>query len=232
MIDIMSMAIVLAFLLVFSIIAYWKKLLDLEGILIADAVGVASITWGPNPVLNLLTFVVFFIIGQGASNFPVKKHERRGIKNVIGNSLPALIMLFMIPIFPKHALLFELGFFGAVSAALADTLSSEIGYYSKSDPILITTLKRCKRGVDGGVTLMGEGAALFGGIAIGIIYFFIYFNPILTIVVIFSGMVGTTVDSLFGAVFERKKLLNNTQVNILGSLSGALFALIVGWMVL
>lgn len=232
MISEIEIAIVFLFLGIFSLFTYKKKLLDLEGILIADAVGIASITWGPNPVLNLVTFVVFFMIGQIASNFPIKKHERRGIKNVIGNSSPALLMLFMIPIFPDKAILFELGFFGAMAAALSDTLSSEIGYYSKSDPILITTLKKCKRGVDGGVTMLGEGAALFGGIAIGLIYFAIYFNPMITLVVILSGMVGTTVDSLFGAVFERKKLLSNTQVNLLGSMSGALFALIIGWLVL
>lgn len=232
MISEVEIAIVFFFLGLFSVFTYWKKLLDLEGIIIADAVGIASITWGPNPVLNLIAFVVFFLVGQAASNFPVKKHERRGIRNVIGNSLPALAILFLIPIFPKYTLLFELGFFGAVSAALADTLSSEIGYYSKSEPILITTLKKCKRGVDGGVTLMGEGAALFGGILIGLIYFSIYLNPITALVIVCSGMVGTTVDSLFGAVFERKKLLTNTQVNILGSLSGALFAMLAGLWVL
>jgi uncharacterized protein (TIGR00297 family) len=228
MISEIELAIVFLFLGIFSIYSYKKKLLDLEGILIADAVGIASITWGPNPVLNLFAFVAFFVVGQLASNFPVKKHERRGIKNVIGNSSPALLMLFLIPIFPEKALLFELGFFGAISAALADTLSSEIGFYSKSDPILITTLKKCKRGVDGGVTLLGELAALFGGTIIGLIYFSIYLNPLLSVVIICSGLVGTTVDSIFGAIFERQKLLNNTQVNLLGSLSGALFALIMG----
>jgi uncharacterized protein (TIGR00297 family) len=229
MIDTISMAIVLAFLLIFSIITYKKKFLDLEGILIADAIGVAAITFGEtNHVMRLVAFVVFFLIGQLASNFPVKKHERRGIKNVLGNSIPALLMLFLIPVFPKYEFIFEMGFFGAVTAALSDTLSSEIGYYSKSKPILITTLKKCKRGTDGGVTLMGEGAALLGGLIMGLIYFFIYANLVTALIIVGAGMVGTTVDSLFGAVFERKKVLNNTQVNLLGSSSGALFALLLG----
>ena len=75
---------------------------------------------------------------------------------------------------------------------------------------------------------MGEGAALIGGIIIGLIYFFIYANLVTALVIVGAGMVGTTSDSFFGAVFERKKVLNNTQVNLLGSASGALFALLLG----
>jgi len=236
MVSIFEISAVFIFLGVFSIISYKKKFLDLDGILIADAVGVASITFGPHSVLNFIAFLAFFLIGQVASNFPKKKHERRSIRNVLGNSIPALAMLFMIPVLPEYALVFEMGFFGAISAALADTLSSEVGYYSKKKPRLITTMRPCKPGTDGGVTMLGEAAALFGGIVIGLIYLSIplldtsvNIHPAAALVVVGAGMVGTTADSWFGARYERKKVLNNTHVNLLGSSSGAIFALLLGF---
>jgi len=64
MITPIEIAIVFLFLGIFSIVSYKKHLLDLDGIIIADAVGVASITWGPNPAFNFFTVLLFFFIGQ------------------------------------------------------------------------------------------------------------------------------------------------------------------------
>ncbi len=236
--DIIELVIVLIFLILFSIISYKKKLLDFEGILIANAVGLAAITYGPNPLLDFSAVVVFFLVGELASNYPKKKHEKRGIWNVVGNSLPALIALSMILVYPEYAFIFELAFFGAISAALADTLSSEIGYYSKSKPRLITSLKQVPAGTDGGITLVGELAGLLGGLIIAGIYFYFFqnilvlftfeYNLIIALIIVLAGLVGTNVDSLFGALFETKKLLDNTQVNLIGSSAGAIFAFIIG----
>jgi len=219
--------IVLAFLIIFSILSYKLNLLDFEGILVANAVGLAAITYGPNPVANFLAVVCLFVFGEIASNYPKQKHEKRGIWNVIGNALPALIFLALIRIYPEYALFLELGFFGAVSAALADTLSSEIGYYSKAKPRLITTFKEVERGVDGGVTVLGELAALAGGLTIALLHFYFFNNYISAIIIILAGLIGSNVDSLFGATFERKKILNNTHVNLLGGLAGAIFAFVI-----
>jgi uncharacterized protein (TIGR00297 family) len=222
---------IILFMGLFSVFSYKKKLLDFEGVLIGNAVGLAAITYGPNPLIDFSIVVVFFVLGEIASNYPKKKHEQRNIWNVVGNSISALIMLLLILIFPDQAILFELAFFGAISGALADTLSSEVGYYSKSKPIMITTLKRVERGTDGGVTLLGEAAALFGGIIIGAIYFFVYSNIIGAIIVALAGLVGSNVDSIFGATFETKKILNNTQVNMLGSLGGAVFCIMLSFLI-
>lgn len=229
--DPLELILILIFLAAFSIFSYKKKLLDFEGILIANAVGLAAITYGPNPIVDFGIVVVFFILGEIASNFPRKKHERRNIWNVIGNSLPSLIVLVGIIFFPQYSVLIELGFFGAIAAALADTLSSEVGYYSKSTPVMITTLKKVPRGTDGGVTVLGELAALVGGAVIALVYFFIYHNYYAAAIVLFAGLVGSNVDSVFGALFETKKLMNNTHVNMIGSAAGAIFCLVLGLLI-
>ena len=169
------------FLIIFSIISYHKQLLDFEGVLVANIVGLAAISYAPahspSPLIPFFTVVVFFILGEIASNYSKKKHEKRNVFNVVGNSLPALVSIILIVIFPENAVAFELAFFAAISAALADTLSSEIGYHSKKDPIMITTLKKVQRGTDGGITLLGETAA-FGALVIALIYYFTYNNSI------------------------------------------------------
>lgn len=229
--DIFQLGIVLVFLAVFSIFTYKKKLLDFEGILVGNAVGLAAITYGPNPIIDFFAVVIFFVIGEVASNYPKKKHEQRNILNVVGNSLPSLVMLILIYFFPEHSLLLELAFFGAVSAALSDTLSSEIGYYSKAQPVMITNFKKVPRGTDGGVTALGEIAALIGGIVIGAIYFFVYGNIVATIVIIAAGVFGSNIDSVFGGLFETKKMLDKTQVNLIGSLAGALLCIALGLLI-
>ena len=233
--DPLELFLILIFLAIFSIFSYKKKLLDFEGVLIGNAVGLAAITFGPNPLIDFGIVVVFFVLGEIASNYPRKKHEQRNIWNVIGNSLPALVVLSLILLFPANRpiqVIIELGFFGAISAALADTLSSEIGYYSRSKPVLITTLKPVVRGTDGGVTLLGEMAALFGGGVIALIYFFfISQNYLFTALILLAGLVGSNTDSVFGALFETKKLMNNTQVNMIGSAAGAVFCLLLGLLI-
>ena len=223
-----ELVLVLSFLIFFSIISHKKKLLNFEGILIANTVGLAAISYNvPNPILCFLAVVAFFIIGEIASNYPRKKHSERNIWNVIGNSLPALIMLGLTIPYPEYSLIFQLAFFGAVSAALADTLSSEIGYYSKVKPRLISTLKKVSRGTDGGVTRLGELAGLLGGLVMGALYLFFIPNYFHFLIIVLAGVVGTNMDSIFGAIFETKKVLNNTHVNLICSSAGAIFALII-----
>ncbi|MFA6420455.1 MAG: DUF92 domain-containing protein, partial [archaeon] len=93
-------------------------------------------------------------------------------------------------------------------------------------------LKKVPRGTNGGVTLLGEVAALFGGVVIALIYFF-FVSPNLsaTLMIVLAGLIGSNTDSVFGAVFETKNLLNNTQVNMLGSASGAIFCLLLSLLI-
>jgi uncharacterized protein (TIGR00297 family) len=221
----LELALVLFFLLFFSVFSYKKRLLDFEGVLIANAVGLAAITYAPNPLLCFAVVVVFFVLGEIASNYPRKKHGQRNIWNVVGNSLPALIILSLIVVLPEFALELQLGFFAAISAALADTLSSEVGYYSRKPPVMITTLKKATRGTDGAISLLGELGALAGAAAIALIYFMSSKDPFFASLILLAGMVGTNADSVAGALFETKGMLNNTHVNMIGSASGAIFAL-------
>lgn len=54
------------------------------------------------------------------------------------------------------------------STNLADTLASELGVLSNSEPLLLTSLKKVPRGTNGGVSLLGMGFSAVGGGVIGV----------------------------------------------------------------
>src|SRR6267154_108614 len=57
------------------------------------------------------------------------------------------------------------------ACCLGDTLASELGILSSRSPILITTLRTVPHGTNGGVSLGGTLASLFGGLSMGVTMF-------------------------------------------------------------
>ena len=208
---------VLIVLLIFSAISFKRRLLDRDGTIIANIMGLAIYLLGG--ISSFLTVLLFFTVAELATKVGRSaigsEHERRTIGNIMGNGAPALIAL---------ALGSNIAFYGAIAAALSDTLSSEIGLLSKRKPRLITNFKEVEPGTDGGVTVLGFLAGLIGAFFIAAIGAFIYKNIFIVIIITISGFIGCIVDSILGAAFEIRGILNNTQVNFLGSASGALIA--------
>ncbi len=217
----MEVIILLLSLGIFSAVSYKKRLLNFEGILIANIVGIAIFLLSNGDLTYFFVAVLFFAAAEAGTFYSRKKkpkHEVRTAGNIFGNSGTAILAL---------ALGFPFGFFAAFSSALADTLSSEIGILSKRKPVLITTLEEVKPGTDGGITPLGMNAAIVGAAIIAAVHFVIFGNLFLFLVLTISGVFGSLVDSFFGAVFERKGMLNNAEVNFLGSLGGTAAAWVI-----
>jgi len=216
--DIFEVGIVLIVIILFSIFAYRKKSLDGEGAIIASIVGVL-VYWlgGINSFVAILTFFIIadFFTKYGRQK-KGKQHEKRTTGNILGNSGTAIISLLLGS---------PIGYFGALSAALADTLSSEIGMLSREKTVLITNpKKKVSPGTDGGVTLLGLEASVLGAVLMAIVYYFFFGNWMGAGILIAVGFFGSFVDSLLGALFERRGILNNMEVNFFGSGAGALAA--------
>lgn len=209
----------LLILLAFSAISYKKKSIDFEGILIANIIGIAIYLM--SGLKEVFVAVVFFILAEFFTSFARKrfkeKHEKRTIGNIVGNSLAGVLALLLQS---------GIAFYAAMAAALADTLSSEIGLLSKRKPVLISNLKEVEAGTDGGVTPLGFGAAVLGALAIAAIHF-AWFNDLAGFaIIVFAGFLGSVFDSLLGATMEREGKMGNTEVNFLASLASALIAFI------
>lgn len=217
MIEYTAVAIIL---LLFTIFSYKKKLLNLNGIIFADIVGLMVFFIGN--IQSFLALTIFYVVAEAATRIvhnKEEKHEQRTSSNIIGNAGAALIALILGQ---------GIAFFGAIAAALADTISSEIGLLSKNKPVLITTLKNVEKGTNGGVTLLGLFSGLLAAAIIGIVYYLTVQSSLtVAIIIMTAGFIGNLIDSILGATLERKGILNNTQVNFLASSSGAIIAFVL-----
>ncbi|WP_331234632.1 DUF92 domain-containing protein [Natronorarus salvus] len=216
----------------------------------AYALGTASITGMlTGIVLGLLTVVLggyawfvvliaFYGVGGLSTKFRYEEKLARGVAeendgargggNVLSNSAAALAAVVGFAASPAlidlPQTLFLFAFAGALSTALADTLSSEIGGVYDT-PRLITTGRRVPPGTDGAVTWQGELAGLAGASLVSLVSLAL-FDPIGLVgalVVCLGGVAGMTADSLLGATLEGA-YLGNQGVNFLATVSGALFA--------
>ncbi len=223
-----------------------KELLDNFGILCSSIM--AFIILVSTEIQWLLLLICFLLFGSIVSRIGYSKkssmglgESKRTIKNVLANgSLAVLIViLYVFGVINYNTAL--LGYIGSIAAATSDTFSSELGVLSNETPRLITTFKKVERGVDGGVSLYGTLAGLFGAFLIGLFSYLLfginskfigastYNMPSMYILIgTVSGLAGNLADSLFGALFERRGIFTNEHVNFICTLVGCVCAIILG----
>jgi uncharacterized protein (TIGR00297 family) len=216
---------------------------SLPGMLTGVLLGLLTIVLGDYGWFVML--IAFFGIGGLASKFRYDRKLDRGIAeenegargtgNVLANSLVALVAVLGAAASQPLDVPTELFFFafaGAVGAALADTLSSEIGGLF-DNPRLITTLEVVEPGTDGAVTWQGEVVGLVGASIVAAIAFLSFegVTPVASAAIVAAGAAGMTVDSLLGATVEGW-LFGNQGVNFMATLAaavtGATFASVLG----
>lgn len=161
-----------------------------------------------------VSLLLFFIMGSGISKIKNENKKRaeerqessgaRNWKQVIANSLPACILLWVSMLMP-HKEIYILLSFGVFSAAAADTFSSEIGMLGSGKVVSILTGKPVAKGVSGGVSLLGFAAAIVGSALLAIpagIQYGIWGYMFVAVL----GVLGCVIDSVIGASFQRRFL--------------------------
>ncbi|WP_249024998.1 TIGR00297 family protein [Methanobrevibacter arboriphilus] len=215
-------------LLLVGAFIYNRKALDLWGTLAMVIMGIiiifsAGISW----LLLILIFLILSLVATRHSKYYKQNlgiyEGKRTAKNVISNGVVAFIMAA----FGGYYLPLVGGFIGAIATATADTLASEIGILQR--PRLITTMRKVDPGTDGAISVLGTLVGIIGAAIIGIAAFFlgIISDPFLSLkIAVVSGTVGCFMDSILGAVFERRNFINNEHVNLLATITGALVGII------
>lgn len=222
--DFLSWVAVGAVLLLILILSISKKMLDVKGIVIGFLTAL-FVAW-QGGLGSFAAIIVFFLIGEAVTRFTRKmskrkEHGMRSVVNIVGNIGPALIGLAVNPVG------FNVMFFTSLSAAFADTLSSEIGVLSREKPLMITTLKPAQPGEDGAVSVLGFAAAAVGGLIFGILGFLVTHSLFWGALLVLAGLLGSVVDSVVGATLQRRGLLDNNLVNFVSALLvGVFFALL------
>jgi uncharacterized protein (TIGR00297 family) len=224
-----------------GVFSYWRRILDARGAIASFLIGLiiavfANIFW-------LITLICFLLVTYTVTkmDFSYKqahglaqgRHGERRLRNVLANgSILAFIAVFRFQIgYPTAGLLFITG----ICIAASDSFANEIGVLSNRTYLITNLNKRVRPGTHGGVSSLGQTAAIIGAFIPAMIGWFLIseFNEnILSIgdnvqmpmsgftllLPIIMGFVGCQIDSLLGATFQRQGLINNDQVNFLSIL--------------
>ncbi len=231
-------ALVLAIVLVVGYISYREGVLEISGMLSGAILGLLIIIF--QNIWWFFIMMTFLVLGGASTRYKYSYKQSLGIAqegvrnyhNVFGNGMVALITAVAGVVL--HMPIFTIGYLGAVAAATGDTMATEVGETYRKRTVLITTFEQVPPGTDGGISPLGEFAALLSSILIGLLAVLmgIISNPFVLCFVVLGGFLGTNVDSLLGATLERKGILTNNGVNLLGTMSGALIAMALGLIML
>lgn len=224
-------AVIIGFGFAFS--SYKLKAADLSGLFSGALMGILLIVF--TDVRWFLIMLAFFILGAGTTKYRFEKKTAlgvaeshggvRGYFNVFANGLVSLCGAILYGVTQNP--IFIALYLGSVACATSDTLASEVGVVGKV-PRLITTFKEVPRGTNGGVTMIGELAAIAGAVIIAVFaYLLNVADPALVAVTVLAGFFGTNIDSLIGALYENKNLIGNAGTNFLATLLSGIFAMAV-----
>lgn len=204
-----SVRLLIIFILMMLIVLFSirKKQLTGSGLIAAFIVGsVITYIGGLSGILIMLFFflsaaVIGKIIPDNRRKIQ-KKGARRDAMQVLANSIPALIGLFLFR-FTVYDTLGLVMFSTGIAEAVADTWSGEIGALSKSDPVSIITFTKVPKGLSGGVSALGTFSGLLGSFLVALLSVGCFTLPLLMLPVItISGTLGALFDSFLGATVQ------------------------------
>ncbi len=190
---------------------------------------------GPSALLGLL---ILFILTWASTRAGRATKEKSGIaersdgrtaSQVLANlGISAVCALLYLGSGSNPVFLVSLC--AALSEAAADTVSSELGKISSHQARLITSWRSVPSGTDGGVSLAGSLAGTAAATVVTLVFFSARPFPAgWAKISILTAVLGMIADSFLGAVFERRKLLNNNAVNFLSTAIAASGAALWLW---
>jgi uncharacterized protein (TIGR00297 family) len=218
--------------------------------------GFGGLTWG-------LTLIAFFVSSTFLSTYKEREKEpiaaryakggRRDFGQTLANGGIGAALAVSFNLHPTIWLF--AAFVGATATVAADTCATELGVLSHRPPRLVTSGRGVPAGTSGGVTPLGMGATLAGGLAIGLVAWGLvatFGSGVgawwVVLVGLVAGFVGSLADSLLGAtvqaqyrdatgaITEKKggvrirgvAWMTNDAVNLLASLIGAVAGTALG----
>jgi uncharacterized protein (TIGR00297 family) len=217
------------FLLLGATLSYTTKKLTLLGAITGAIVGL--LIYKGAGYTGLIMLALFFVAGSWATGWQTNKkqtmgtaQERKGRRTagqVLANGGTAALLGALAWYWPNCAPIVQIMIAGSFAAATADTLSSELGTVYGSRFFNILTFKKDMRGLDGVVSLEGTLIGLAGAFLIAVVYALSFSWGVAVYWIVLAGFTGNLVDSVLGALLERKGLMGNNVVNFLNTAAGA-----------
>lgn len=202
----------------FAVVAWLARGVDAGGALAGSSI--AFVLASRDLRIFAILLVVFAVTLSATRAGKSRKQELHTAEDSRGRTAAQVmanlgVAGFIVSLVPQNWMLLALA---ALAEAAADTSSSEIGMAFPGRTMLLTTWKPVEPGVDGGVSLKGTLAAILAASTIAAAAMLMKLVPIhQAALVILAGVLGSLVDSLFGALMERRNLLSNDMVNLLST---------------
>jgi uncharacterized protein (TIGR00297 family) len=230
----------LALNLVFAVLAYVLRSVDLSGAIAGTLLG--ALIFASAGLAGWSLLLAFFVLGTAATKLGYKrkaaaklaqeKGGRRSARHAFANSGVAAACAFFTAATPHPEILLA-AFAGAFATAAGDTISSEIGQLWGRRTFLITTLRPVPRGTDGAVSLEGTLAGLLASAAVaGLGAAWSLYSWEIALLVTLAAFLGTIAESVIGATLEQRGWVGNEAVNFLNTLCGAGLAALFTWLLL
>jgi uncharacterized protein (TIGR00297 family) len=225
-----------------------KKLLTPAGFWNAGLLGV--IIWVGLGWRAYVVMVAYFIVGSGVTQIGIAEKEAAGIaekrsgargpENVWGSALIAAVCALLaygvvIVNWPSYWVgLLTLAYVASMATKLSDTCASEVGKAYGKTTYLITTLRSVPKGTEGAVSLEGTIAGVVGSLLLAAIGYGLGLISLVGLsICAIAALVATTIESLIGATVQEKfDWLTNELVNVINTFVGAVFALLLGLVIL
>ena len=198
----MNLGISIILSLLLGLIAYLKRALTMQALILAVSFSTLITYFG-----GLTSFIILVVVFLGSIITKLfhknKKSNKRKLIQIISNVGIGVLSLIIYKFTSND--LYLLIYASVMAESLADTLASDIGVLSKSEPINILTFKKGERGLSGNISFLGLTSALIGSLLIGTIYYIGMDKSITSfIIIILSGFLGSLIDSILGASIQVK----------------------------
>ena len=206
-----------------------SKKLTFEAALVGGLLGIFIFMGAGFTGISMIA--AFFILGTAATSWKGSyktvagiaeaNKGRRTAQQVLANTALAGVLGLLVYFRPDQSAILRVLMAGCFSAAMADTLSSELGNIYGSRYYNITSFKKEERGLNGVVSVEGTLFGIAGSCLVAAIYCLGFGWSLEFFWIVIAGTVGNLADSLLGATLERRGVLNNNMVNFLNTLVGA-----------
>lgn len=193
--------------------AAWKaRSLSRSGALAAVMTGTVAAAAGWSWAILL---VLYFVSSTLLSRFGrrrkfdrtagvVEKPGARDAWQVLSNGLAFTIAAIAAIAYPHPLGLLEAAAAGSLAASAADTWATEIGTLVGQEPRSIIGARTLRVGQSGGVTWAGSLASVAGALFVGLFATAVGWPPQMLAAVVTGGLAGSLVDSVLGAVVQRR----------------------------
>ena len=194
-------------LAVIAVTAWKLKHLTVSGALAAFVVGSIILYIGGVSAIGMLMF--FFLssaliakVVPHRTGSIQKKGSCRDMSQVLANSVPAVLGLFVYR-FTPYEMPGLIAFAAALAEAMSDTWAGDIGVMSRHDPVSIITFTKVPKGLSGGISALGCMASLLASFLMGLLFTGCYLTGLAALSIItVAGALGALFDSFLGGTLQ------------------------------